>query len=33
VLKKLQVSTRAQAVLMVDTHTRGRPYVGADSKR
>lgn len=33
VLKKLQVPTRAQAVLMVDTHTRGRPYVGADSKR
>jgi DNA-binding NarL/FixJ family response regulator len=33
VLKKLQVQTRAQAVLMVDTHTRSRPYVGSDNKR
>ena len=33
VLKKLQVRTRAQAVVLVDTHVRGRPYVSADSRR
>jgi DNA-binding NarL/FixJ family response regulator len=33
VLKKLHVPNRAQAVLLVDTHVRGRPYVGGDSRR
>lgn len=33
VLKKLHVRTRAQAVVLVDTHVRGRPYVSADSRR
>ncbi len=33
VLKKLQVRTRAQAVLAVDTHVRPRPYSGADARR
>jgi DNA-binding NarL/FixJ family response regulator len=33
VLKKLHVPNRAQAVLLVDTHVRGRPYVGVDSRR
>jgi DNA-binding NarL/FixJ family response regulator len=33
VLKKLQVRTRAQAVVLVDTHVRGRPYVSADGRR
>jgi DNA-binding NarL/FixJ family response regulator len=33
VLKKLQVRTRAQAVLAVDNQARGRPYSGADARR
>jgi len=33
VLKKLQVRTRAQAVLAVDAQVRGRPYSGADARR
>ena len=33
VFKKLQVRTRAQAVLAVDAEVRGRPYSGADLRR